>query len=323
MFTFYFFIFLLQKIATFPTYDLARKAEVIAQNHSTMSSFEKSYLSKQQSRKKPVVQFSTSSSGSESECQDSKNIKKLSKLDEGILDVEKDYKYNENRNNDNGWSVDSYEKIDCRSDISSNDENYEPIAENLNGSNNESSIEDFSSNNDDYESLDGDVREEDLNCSRDENKNYSLEESCFDENGSKNLSQTDLCNTRHSSYESTNLEQQDMTSGYNDFSDERRLPHIEKAVFNALQQLKENKSLLTECNDSVNEMKIEIKNLSRTVKDLAVEVFGSKEELKKRNGLFTDMLVPEIRLPIKGVTRYGDVEIALHKDKIVDNMVSV
>lgn len=291
-----------------------------------MSSFEKSYALNQKLRKKPVVLFDTSSSSSscESECQDFKNIKKLSKLDKGMKDdVDKVYNYSNHPdnancsqseqplNNDGGWLV-------------ANDDNDSPFGNDVNvnsnddcnssNNHNESFAEDVNGNNNNNEYSSGEER--------DDEKNYSITESYSNENGNKNLSRIVLCNPSHFPFESTN-QPQDINSGYNNFSVERRLLFIEKAVFEASEQSKETQSLLKEAIESLNEMKVSIHNLTLTMKDLAVEVFDGKEELKKRNGLFTDLLVPDIQLPIKSVGRYGDVELALHKHKIVDNMVSV
>lgn len=96
---------------------------------------------------------------------------------------------------------------------------------------------------------------------------------------------------------------------------------------NVCEQLNRNEALLkvaidtaNNAKDAVNEIKSSVKGLTRTIKDLVTEVFDTKEELKKRNSMFTDLLVPDIQLPIKSRQRYSDNAVALLEPKIVDNM---
>ncbi len=103
---------------------------------------------------------------------------------------------------------------------------------------------------------------------------------------------------------------------------------MQQVMKNVFEQLKRNEELLKQAIDTANEAKnnvIEVKSsvngLTRTIKDLATEVFDSKEEVKKRNRMFTDLLIPDIQLPIKNRNRYGDVVSALSEHKIVDNLV--
>lgn len=106
-----------QQTETYETYDLARKAEIVAQNYSTMESFETSYLMHQRKKKRPVVNFESWPQFScARKSKDFKTIRKLAELDAN-LNIDEKYSYKrtsaeeENRTktqfftNDKGWKV--------------------------------------------------------------------------------------------------------------------------------------------------------------------------------------------------------------------------
>lgn len=72
----------------------------------------------------------------------------------------------------------------------------------------------------------------------------------------------------------------------------------------------------------MSETKSVVENSIAIFRDLTLEVFNCKEEIKKRNGMFTDLLIPDIKLSIKNVEQYNAVDFALKKPKIVENLVS-
>lgn len=65
-----------------------------------------------------------------------------------------------------------------------------------------------------------------------------------------------------------------------------------------------------------------VDKLVSVCKDLTVEVFACTEQLKKRNGMFTDLLVPDLKLTLKLRKHFNRNELALQNPKIVDNLVS-
>lgn len=314
-----------------------------------MKSFEESYALKQESRKRPKVHFYSSeiSSSSESESEDFKNIKKLSKKDAGlVLDMEKKYNYNSCKNDNNYLLPDdesdgdqivndqSMENDEGQSSESSDQPSLNDSSKYLKNNESEDNIEDNNEvcSEDDGSKDDGISSEEHENCSSENGDNFSNgddgENHITRPNNSNLLGPIGRNNKSPLRFESTNQELQDLNidsllAGYNEFNDERRLPFIEKAVMCACQQLEENKAVLKEIKENTAETKSLVQNFIAIMKDLAVEVFDSKEEIKKRNGMFTDILMPDFPLHIMDVKEYNDAESALQKHKVVDSMVSV
>lgn len=305
---------------------------------------------------------SSSSSSSEDESQDCKNIKKLSKLDAGLtVDVDKEYNYNTRPdNNDNGSLVcddnRSPASVDNRS--FTNDDNLSLTGDDnrsLTGDDNRSLVSNYycggnqSWSVDDNLSMDEDGgqysdkqlnndsnidgSEDDDDCAPDDDLDdipliTEPDKNRPEDSNSKLFNEIQRDYTDNFQLESTNREQSlvnissPQCSTYKDFSDARRLPFIEKGVFCACQQLEENKAVLKEIKEISFETKVLIQSLMPIIKDLTVEVFDSKEEIKKRNGMFTDLLAPDVQLSIEGVKQFDDVIAALEKLKNVDNMVS-
>lgn len=294
---------------------MARKAEKIAQNHSTMKSFEESFALKQKSRKRPQVRFDsfTESPASESETQDFKNIRKLAKIDAGLA-LEKEYTYK----NGPGKNVDEESDDENDDDLSvSNDVSKENVDK----------YDDQPNKNDsDDNSSEGDNE----NClSENDDDNFESEN---DDNVSSADRDIRIARLNHINdtivpFESTNRELQELNMGssipdYKEFSDERRLPVIEKAVMWACKQLEENKAILTEIKENSSKSNLMVQSLMGIVKDLTVEVFDNKAEISKRNGMFTDILMPDFPLHIMTVQQYDTAESELEKHKVVDNLVS-
>lgn len=107
-----------------------------------------------------------------------------------------------------------------------------------------------------------------------------------------------------------------------DFTEDRRCVRLEKLIINCCQVVQSMKAEVCEIKKQTIETQNGTQNLVAICKDLSVEVFTCVEEIKKRNGLFTDVLVPDIKLPIKKTKRYYDIELALGRHKVVDNLVS-
>lgn len=333
-------------LATFATYEEARQAEIVAQSHSTMESFQKSYAKKRNERKRPRVIFDSSSE--RSECSDSKKIEKLSKIDEEFdVTDEKEYSYTHSTKKVSDWLAS--EGSDTVISQKSVERNSQPGSENVyqQPSNNGSSIGDDNSSQKSVMASTDSNDDESVVSSKDgsNSKNSSVNDET-DENSSgdeavqksrkKSIAQYVIeddelgngpehnqnCKENELPLESTNLDQQDPLVDYNGFKFERRIQFIENALSNAIKQLNENNKLLIETVDALRDIKFTIGGLTQTIKDLAAEVFDNKEELKKRNGLFTDLLAPQIQFPIKKLRRYDDVEMELQDCKIVDNVVS-
>lgn len=313
----------IHSIEIFLTYEEARKAEVVAQNHSTMSSFENSNSQKQLARKRPNVIFdssSDSSSDSENECNDFKNIKKLSKMDAGIVDEDKEYNYNRsNCSSDEAHSSvadKSFESDKDQFSGSARESSNASDDESSNASDNESSnASDDESNGSDGESLNGSDDNENTNESK--NENFSVIE-----NGNDESQRTEYeSNFLGKNLEST-AELRPLGSDY-DFSDDRCMLRVEKLIMHVCCELKSIKTEISGLTTKSNETEAVVTKLVSVCKDLAVEVFACTEEIKKRNGMFTDILVPNLRLPVKRTKHYINNELALGDYKIVDNMVSL
>lgn len=317
-----------------------------------MKSFEESYLLKQQSRKRPKVNFDSSSHSSfyESECEDFKNIRKLSKIDIGLaVHMDKKYSYesasaekdrsdlsDQSFQNDDGWLVANQKTIVSDGISNNGNDEGDDRDESSNNGNDEVGVGDESSNNGNDEEYVGDESSNNGNDERgdsDESSKhgtdaYSNSNKSDDDGSELNNSEDGDIHSILIPFESTNMEQEELNSDYNSFSDKRRLPYIEQFIANIRHQLKIHESMLKEIfqaaketNKAVNDIKLSVQGLIRTVKDLAVQVFDSKAELKKRNGMFTDLLVPDIKLPIKRRNQYGDVALVLQEPKFVDNLV--
>lgn len=277
----------------------AQKAENIAQNHSTMSSFENSYAEKQKSRKHPNVY--KNSSASESECDDFKNIDKLKKLDSAFTS-DKEYQYNRRFVSNLSPTNQSFE----------GDTNYDSNAEgdqseNDRNSNNASGDEDVEMNVNSAE-VRSDVAidsEDDINLTSNDFFESQENESNFIPNN--NLESTSQLHSPATTY---------------DFSGDRCLIRIEKLIMHACQELETIKSDMKALKIKSSETEQVVEKLVLVCKDLSVEVFSCTEELKKRNGMFTDLLVPDLKFPMTRRTHFQNNELALAKIKIADNMVN-
>lgn len=322
-------------IERFATYKLAKKAEIIAQEHSTITSFENSYSTKGKLRQRPNV---FNSSSSESECKDFKNIDKLSEADAGLV-VNKKYNYNRNNNpntndvacsstnqlTESGHFSGSVQHQACENDDnnSMNGSSNADLNENSNEINNENSFEiqnineddvDFHINDDEVDfhiNADDDnfhISEDDVNFPVDD-----IDQSQQTENESNFLSKM------NNNLESTN-ELRSLGSSY-DFSDDRCLLRIEKLTMHVCQEVESIKAEIQGLKKGSNETESVVQKLVLVCKDLAVEVFACTDEIKKRNGMFTDLLVPDIKWPIKKRKQFVNNESALGKHKIIDNVV--
>lgn len=274
----------------YDTYEEALKAEIIAQNHSTMSSFENSYSAKQGLRKRS----NAIKSASESESEDFKNIKELSKLD-AELSIHEDKDYNYNRDNDASYdsqsSMHDGESEDDKSMSDSGDQNYENDANIPNESSSEEN--ENISNVDDTNNVDMSQRAED--------------ESNFTDNIGIGLESTSELRGPESTY---------------DFSDDRCLLRIEKLIMHACQQLESIKTEMKAMKEKSDETESVVQKLVTICRDLSFNVFACTEEIKKRNGMFTDLLVPDIKMPVRKRKQFYNNETAFGEPKIVDNMVS-
>lgn len=295
-----------------------------------MSSFQKSYSEKQEARKRPKVHFDESSLSSDSESQDFKNINMLSKLDAGVaVDVEKEYNYNSRPGKYADNASDG--EVEYSSVENDGNQSLEHEGNRYSDDNDEPNENELSEYSDNPASEDNDqFSKEDNKASSVDNSIISSEvgENIQENRSNDNVSSISKIGQEHTIYfplESTNRLNQDinsLNSGYNDFSDARRLPFIEKGVFIACQLLEENKAVLKEIKVISSETKILVRSIIPVIKDLTVEVLASREEIKKRNGLFTDVLSPDVQLRIKDIRQYDANETALQKHMIVDNMVS-
>lgn len=297
--------------AKFDSYEEARDAEAVAQGHSTMSSFQRSYEKNQKSRKRPKVY----KSGSKRECKDVENIALLAKIDgESKSTVDKEYTYVDG---------DRYAENDASNTLS--DENDNDLMngscgnEGHNDSNNEDDINETDSEsveNDGDESVDGSSDNDFVDGSCD---NDGVDGSCedFSEPEISENSPGDMLPINN--FESTS-ELRNPPEEY-DFSEDRALLRVEKLLLHVCREIetikKEMKTLKTKSTDS----EAVIEKLVAVCKDLSVEVFSCTEEFKKRNGMFTDLLVPDLKLPAKRRKHFRRNEMGLKKSKIFDNMV--
>lgn len=303
---FKYFIYLLERYATLKE---ARKAEKIAQNHSTMTSFENSIAEKQNKRKRPNV-FNVSSA-SEGECDDFKKIDKLKKLERSSTPrSDKEYTYKR--------SGSTIENVDSGS--SSADESIES------GTNYDEEVEGGQSGEDDPRSANGfDDEHVDMN----ENSGQPSYQAVNNSEDEVNLSSNDVFESQENenhflpnsgnNLESTS-ELRSPAEAY-DFTEDRCLVRIEKLMMFACQELELIKNEIKALKIKSSETEEVVEKLVLVCKDLSVEVFSCTEELKKRNGMFTDLLVPDLKLPVFRRKHYMKNELALAKIKIADNMV--
>lgn len=276
-----------------------------------MASFESSNSPKQKLRNRPILK---SPSSSESECADFKNIDKLSKADAGLVATE-DKKYNYVRNNYQSKNDDacSSKNQSFESDHFSGSDGSQAFEDNDNKSMNGSGDGDFHNNLNENISEHSyqieNISEDDVNLSSDDidESRQTENESNFLPNMKNNLESTSELRSPGSTY---------------DFSDDRCLLRIEKLIIHVCQEVQSMKTDIKGLKEKSNETESVVQKLVGVCKDLAVEVFACTEEIKKRNGMFTDLLVPDIKLPIRKRKQYINNELALGKHKIVDNMVS-
>lgn len=277
-----------------------------------MASFESSNSPKQKLRKRPILKLSSSS---ESECADFKNIDKLSKADAGLFATE-DKKYNYDRNNYQSKNDDACSSTNqlFESDHFSESDGSQAFEDNgnksMNGSGDDGDFDNNLNENINVHSYEiENISEDDVNLSSDD-----IDKSRHTENGSNFLP-----NMRNNLESTSELRSPGSTY---DFSDDRCLLRIEKLIIHVCQEVESMKTDIKGLKEKSNETKSVVQKLVIVCKDLAVEVFACTEEIKKRNGMFTDLLVPDIKLPIKKRKQYINNELALGKHKIVDNMVS-
>lgn len=273
-----------------------------------MESFQNSYLAKQEARKHPNIYAESSSS--ENEDNDFENIKMLAKLDAGLNLKDKKYDYHRK---ENGNGSGSQEKVDDQSVKSGsangdlNETSDEGNDENdgwsiTTGSTNKNSNDDSNNDGDDFSEVDENI------SSNDVDKSHAVNESNFNINMDNNLESTEQLPSP--------------TNGY-DFHEDRRVVRLEKLLTYACQELELIKADVKDIKRKSGESETVVQNMASVCKDLSVEVFACTAEIKKRNGLFTDVLVPDIKLPIKRTKQYGDVELTLRRHKVVDNLVSM
>lgn len=301
--------FICSLIAKFETYQEARDAEAIAQNHSTMTSFEASYTENQKSRKHPKVFIS----GSEGECDaDIKNIAELTKRDaEAKATADKEYSYfldddrieNEATNASNEY--DGNESVDGSVKNGSDCDSIESVDESMENDSECEANENESDQN--YES-DGDDKSNNGNEASDmENENRRRSDSdVFQFAAINNLESTSELRSPREQY---------------DFSDDRGMVRVEKLLMHVCRELETIKSDMKALKIKSKDTESVVEKLVSVCKDLSVEVFSCTEEFKKRNGMFTDLLVPDLKLPVTRRKHYTNNETELKKHKIADNLV--
>lgn len=278
-----YFLFFIEKFATL---EEARQAEKIAQNHSTMTSFEESFVEKRKSRKHPNI-FNVVSA-SESECDDFKNIEKLKKLDSKSSTPTSEKEYTFKRSDD-----ENDDATNQSSEPNSNDDT-EGEDVDINDNSGEPSCEASNNSEDDFNLLNNDAFEGQGN------------ENNFLPDGASNLESTSELRSPAAAY---------------DFTDDRCFVRIEKLIMYACQELESIKNEIKALKTKSSETEQVVDKLVSVCKDLSVEVFSCTEELKKRNGMFTDMLIPDLKLPVLRRKHYKNNELALKKIKVTDNMV--
>ncbi|KAJ6634636.1 hypothetical protein Bhyg_13212 [Pseudolycoriella hygida] len=246
----------------YETLPLAHEAELIAQNHSTVASFEMS--EKRKSKKRQTKKLNTSWSSSSSPKQldkDFENIKTLSELDAA-------HALNQDKTQ---------------------------VSVNNAGKNSSDSSENETESLRDFPSDQFTKHEEDDHI----------------------ISHPDK-SAPYTALESTS-EIPSPAISY-DLTEERREVRMKKLILYSVQALDSIKAEVAEIRKKTIENENVVQNLVLIAKDLSVEVFACVEEIKKRNGLFTDVLVPDIKIPIKKTSRYCSVENALKRHKLVDNL---
>lgn len=311
------FIHSFDLIAKFDTYEEARNAEAIAQNHSTMTSFEASYTEKQKSRKHPNV-FDTESSDDD-KCTDSKNIAELTKLDSQLYATaaEKQYAYVREAG-EGGYSneADEYNnnnESECANDDVDDDQAGTDENESSNGNDDDESECENDVNDDDQDGTDeiesnddDDVENESVGNSENDASFTELDPTAFQCQANNNLESTSELRSPAEEY---------------DFSDDRGLLRVEKLLMHVCRELEAIKTDMKALKIKSNDTEMVIEKLVTVCKDLSVEVFSCTEEFKKRNGMFTDMLVPNLKLPVTRRKHYKNNETELANNKIADNMV--
>lgn len=96
-------------------------------------------------------------------------------------------------------------------------------------------------------------------------------------------------------------------------------------ILDELNNLKEQLKAIAQTSNDNSKVLEELQELAvasiAVIKDLTAELFKCKEEIKKRNGLFTDMLHPDIEVPL-GEPEQFDALVEKFRDKrLIDNLV--
>lgn len=301
----------------FGTYESARAAELIAQDHSTMSKYVKSKSAKR--TRKRTAKYSIES--------ESKKIKSMAKADQKCMsDAVKKFTYIQktstplqNTLNDTGKDG----PILSRSNIN---ELSSIVVDNISQS---------SSSDDDDLSEDGDAAVK--------NKSHSSAKISSPSNSNNNSSPSSGCSSSSSSNCSSNSSSESDSESSTTLT-ERNGTHLNNIEPSSalLSTPSENESRPRDMREELNEIKKDIRAISEVTnnnavvlkelkdiglssivvfKDLSAEVFKCNREIKKRNGLFTDLLHPDIEVPIQDEDHYEDVTEKLKDKRFVDNLV--
>lgn len=311
-----------------------------------MTSFESSYVAKREARKYPKVY--NDSLATKSGTADSEIIDQLKKSDkEFIPPKDKKYVYNGNvdLNNSFDTSVEDNGDVDGSNDgdiancsdnevdgsddgvagsddgVDGSDDEVDGSDDGVDGTDNEvdtdgSNDGEFGSENSD-EAMDRSNDVDDMGDAEDGESVYGSNVE-FSVSGSQLQEQSFFPNYGNN-FESTN-EVLSPATNY-DFSDDRCLQRIEKLIKHACQELESIKREIKALNIKSTETEEVVGHLVTVCKDLTVEVFTCTAELKKRNGMFTDLLVPDLKLNLKRRKHHNQNELALANTKIVDNLV--
>lgn len=255
-----------------------------------MSSFEKSYAENEELRKHPNV-FNVESA-SESECDDFKNIDKLKKLDSESSTPSSDKEYTYKRSDFTNENDDT---------DGEGDQSCEDGTKSENCSDEEGNFAEQSYEAPNNIEIDANISSNDVFQSQEDENNFLP-------GSGNNLESTSELRSPAAAY---------------DFTDDRCFVRIEKLIMHACQELELIKSEIKALKIKSSETEQVVEKLVSVCKDLSVEVFSCTEELKKRNGMFTDLLVPDLKLPVFRRKDYTKNELALRKIKIADNMVIV
>lgn len=80
-------------------------------------------------------------------------------------------------------------------------------------------------------------------------------------------------------------------------------------------------NVLNERDEKLEYLKSLVNNSQTVTLGLTKEIFTLLFDLESKKGMFTDMLVPLIQVPVKSVAQYEDTEGHLRNPKMIKNVV--